>query len=205
MNSLRLLGLFSLALSALVLAGCGTSTSVDGTWTAPNADKLNFRKVLVVAATPDGSLRRSAEDAMKAEVRSAEAVTSYSLIGDTQQLKDADALLAVLRNGGFDGVIVVRLVAERTEITASPEGIYPEPYRMFRGYYSPRFALSPFYYDSGRITTDRIVQLETNIYEVAGERLVWSGVTSTRNPSSVQQLIQEAAAAMRAVLAKAGR
>ena len=142
---------------------------------------------------------------MKAEVLKAEAVASYALIGDAEGLKDSAKVLAMLKAGNFDGVIVVRLVSDRTEIVSTPQSGYPESYRMFRGYYSQRVALSPFYYDSGHISTNRIVQLETNIYEVANERLVWSGVTNTRNPSSVQELINESATAIRNALVGAAR
>ena len=45
-----------------------------------------------------------------------------------------------------------------------------------------------------------MVQLETNIYEVAGERLVWSGATTSTNPGNLRQLIKDAAAAIRAKL-----
>jgi hypothetical protein len=46
------------------------------------------------------------------------------------------------------------------------------------------------------------VQIETNIYEAAGERLIWSAATTSTNPGNVQQLITDAAMAIRAELVK---
>jgi hypothetical protein len=80
--------------------------------------------------------------------------------------------------------------------------IYPVPYRTFGGYYSRGYALRPYFYEPGEFTTDRVVQIETNIYEAAGERLLWSASTTSTNPGNVPQLIKDAAAAIRAELVK---
>jgi hypothetical protein len=96
----------------------------------------------------------------------------------------------------------MRPVSDKKEVTYIPGMIYPEPYRTFRGYYSQSYALSPFYYEPGRFTADRIVQIETNIFEAPGERLIWSAATTSTNPGNLQQLIKDAATAIRAELVK---
>lgn len=191
------------ACSLLCFAGC-QSTSVVDTWKAPDLTKLSFKKVMVVTPTPDGVLRRSVEDAMKAQFTQVECVTSYALLGNEANLKDVANVVATLKSAGVDHVVLVRLISDRTEIYSGPSDVVPVAYRTFRGYYGAGYALRPFYYETGRISTDRIVQIETNIYEVAGERLVWSGATSHTNPASVRDLIDEAAADIRALLKKQG-
>lgn len=192
-----------LASATLCLAGCQSSSVVD-TWKAPDLTKLSIRKVMVVTPTPDGVLRRSVEDAMKAQITRAECITSYSLLGAEANLRELGKMMATLKAAGVDHVVVCRLISDRTEINSSPSGGVPDAYRTFRGYYGDRYALRPFYYDSVHLTVDRVIQIETNIYEVAGERLVWSAATRHANPTSVQDLIQEAATDIRAVLAKQG-
>jgi hypothetical protein len=91
----------------------------------------------------------------------------------------------------------MRPVSDRKEITYIPGSLYPAPYRTFRGYYNRAYALRPFYYEPGRYATDRIVQIETNVYEVAGERLIWSGATTSLNPGKLENLIKDAADAIR--------
>ena len=170
------------------------------TWTAPDVSKISFKKVMVVATFPDGATRRSAEDAMKAEITRTECITSYSLLGAESDLKDVSKVGEALKAAGVDGVIILRPVSDKNEITYIPGAMYPAPYRTFGGYYSQSYALSSFYYQPGQYTTDRIVQIETNIYEVNGDRLVWSAATTSTNPGDLQHLIKDAVAAIRAEL-----
>ena len=188
------------ALAAVLFFGftACNSTSVDDTWTAPDISKISFRKIMVVATFPDGATRRRAEDALKAQVTRAECITSYSLLGVESDLKDLTKVTDVLKAAGVDGVVIMRPVSDNKEIVYIPgTGYYPRPYRTFRGYYSRDYALGSFYYEPGRYATDRVVQIETNIYEVAGERLIWSGATTSTNPGNLQNLIKDAAAAIR--------
>ena len=48
-----------------------------------------------------------------------------------------------------------------------------------------------------------MVHLETNLYAVDGEKLVWSGKTETFNPSNTNSLIDELAKTIIGELAKA--
>jgi len=185
------------ALSFCLLAACN-STSVSDTWTAPDVSKISFKKIMVVATIPDGAARRDAEDALKAQITRAECITSYSLLGAVTDLKDLSKVRGAIKAAGVDGIIVMRPVSDKTEVTA----VYPMPYRTFSGYYSRDFALFPFFNDSGEFAIDRIVRIETNIYEAAGDHLIWSGATTSINPGNVQELIRESAEAIRAELVK---
>ena len=189
------------AFSLLAFTACN-STSVDDTWTAPDVSKIHFNKIMVMATFPDGATRRAAEDAFKAQITRAECITSYSLLGADTDLKDVTKVTAALKAAGVDGMVVMRPVSDKKEITYVPGSIYPMPYRTFRGYYNQSYALRPFFYEPGQFVTDRIVQIETNIYEAAGERLIWSASTTTTNPGNVPALIKDAAAAIRAELVK---
>ena len=198
----RLLSAAALAVFALFSLGACNSTSVQETWTAPDVSQIRFNKIMVIATSPDGAARRAAEDAVKAQITKAECVTSYSLLGVETDLKDIAKVSAALKSAGIDGVVVVRPVSDKNEITTTPGTLYPVPYRTFRGYYARPYGLSSFYYEPSRTTVDRIVRLETNIYEVAGERLIWSAATTSTNPGNLQQLAADAAAAIRAELEK---
>lgn len=191
----------SIALGLLLLAGCNT-TSVENAWVAPDVSQIRFNKIMVVATSPDGALRRTAEEAMKAQVQRVECVTSYSLLGAESDLKDIAKVAATLKTAGVDGVVVVRPVCDRNEITYVPGQPMPLPYRTFRGYYARSYGLNAFFYEPGYFDTTRVVKLETNIYEVAGERLIWSGVTTSTNPGNTNQLVQDTAKAIRAELIK---
>lgn len=189
------------AFSLLLFAGCN-STSVVDTWTAPDVSKISFRKIMVVATFPDGVTRRAAEDALKAQVTRAECITSYSLLGAESDLQDVAKVSAALKAAGVDGIVVMRPVSDKDKISYVPGMMYPGPYRTFGGYYNSAYALRPFVYEPGYFTSDRIVKIETNIYEAPGERLIWSAATTSTNPGDLQQLIKDAASAIRAELVR---
>lgn len=190
------------AAAALIgLAACH-STSVGDTWVAPDVSKLSFKKIVVIAATPDGATRRLAEDTLKARITGVECVPSYSLLGTEADLIDITKIVAALKSVGADGVVVMRPVSDKDKITVVPGRIYPVEYRTFRGYYRRSYALHAYYQEPDEIRTERVVQIETNIYEVAGERLIWSGTSTTTNPGNLQQLVADTADAVRAELVK---
>jgi len=157
---------------------------------------------MVVATFPDGVTRRAAEDALKAQVTRVECVTSYSLLGAESDLRDVAKVSAALKAAGVDGIVVMRPVSDKDQISYVPGTMFPRPYRTFGGYYNQAYALSPFVYEPGYFTSDRIVKIETNIYEAPGQRLIWSAATTSTNPGDLQQLIKDAASAIRAELVK---
>ena len=79
---------------------------------------------------------------------------------------------------GVDGVVVMRLVYDENEVTYNA-GTYPGPYYSFWGYYGWAY---PIAYQPGYLQTDRLVGIETNVYDVETEKLVWSGLSRTKNP-----------------------
>ena len=44
------------------------------------------------------------------------------------------------------------------------------------------------YYDPGYYTTDKTYYVEVNVYSTRKDGLIWSGVTSTMNPTSRSDL-----------------
>ena len=52
--------------------------------------------------------------------------------------------------------------------------------------------------------TDTILRLQVNIYSLAEDKLLWSGVSRTTNPSGVDALVREVAEAVRDDLVKRG-
>ena len=65
----------------------------------------------------------------------------------------------------------------------------PAYYGMY-GYYNSSYAMV---HDPGYYQENTIVKLETNVYDVASEKLVWSGVTETLNPETAQDVANSVA------------
>jgi hypothetical protein len=197
----RLVAATLIAGSALFLAGCG-STRVDRTWVTPDLTKIQFKKIMVIATIPAGASRREAEDAMKANILRIEAVQSYKVLAAESDIKNPAKVISAIKAQGFDGVVVMRGVSDRDEMSISPSAPPPAAYRTFSGYYSAAYALGGYYGQT--ITTNRILTVETNIYEMSGGKLIWSGTTATTTPGNITQLVDDAAKAIRSELVRKG-
>jgi len=201
------------------LSACQETTSLTGDWKAPEAGSIKFTKVLVIGLAPMESLRRPVEDAMKAQITAIPAVASYELLPEVADQVDPKKIGEVVKAGGIDGIITMRMVGMQDDVNVSGGGYVPTGYYSFSTYYSPSIALSPYYrgvhgaYGTGygampmtyeyvepTVTTDVYTSIETNIYEAKEGKLIWSGFTITKNANQRQNTIAEVAAVVKAKL-----
>ena len=194
--------------AALVLlvttVGCA-STGIRDFWVAPDASKpLGFNKVLVVFMDDSESTRRAAENALAVRIGRDRAFASYLLFtGD--QVRNAEqhqgAIRARVQDEGFDGAVVMRLVDQQQQLNYSPGMAYPTFYGGFYGFYGYGWGMA---YSPGYMTTSTIVSVETNVYDLRSDELVFSGLTDTTNPTQVQGMVNEIADAVSSKLRSEG-
>lgn len=191
-----------LSIGVLALA-CSTAT-LETDWTRPGTDRIDFDKVLVLALVKDEATRRVTEDEMVRHVEAmgeVEVLASYRLPG--LALDEPDVAKAMLRQEGFDGAVALRLVASEQELNYVP-GAYPDPYYGFFGYWDSYWGTAWWPRTPGYVTFDTVVQLETNVYSIEEDELLWSGRTQLRNPESISKAIGDAARVIGRSLAKKG-
>jgi hypothetical protein len=173
--------LIALGALAVGLGGCYHSTQLANTWHDPTAGPVRFQKTVVAFATTDESLRRTVEDRLAERIPNA--VQSYR-IDPSVKSPDSTAILRRFADLGFDGAVIMRVADVDTRINY-PYGTYwyGTPYR-FGSYWgnSWGYAYDPYAY------TDRIVAIETQIYDLGQDKLVWAGRSETTNPRSVVKL-----------------
>lgn len=162
--------LFPLILIAFMIA-CSPATKIEKSWYDPSVDPANikpFNKVLVVAGVADESSKRIAEDKLVAAMKSGVGVQAYSYLlpSDTNDRQ----LDAKLKKDGFDGILLMRL-KNVEKSTSYVEGT------GYGGWYGYRYS-SPGYY-----TEDKTYLIETSVYSLEPNKLLWTSTTSTLNPS----------------------
>jgi hypothetical protein len=194
---LRVLFQVVVAVGLCGVLGC-TSTRVESTWKDPSVTRSDFTKLLLVAPAPDGVGRRQTEDALAAAITAVPVVASYRVVTDGATLAASDALLAAAKSVGADGVVVLRVVTDRSEVSVLDGGVYPAPYRAFRGYYGPSHGLAPLViYQPTQTVTRRVLSIETNLTRVADGMLVWSGLTTTTGDLPLPEAVREVVTALR--------
>ena len=182
----------------LLLTSCA-STKVISSWKLPETGPLQFERIMAMVLVQDASVRRSGEAELVQQIRRANAVPSYSVLNEEQLANEAQVKRAVSESG-VDGIVVMRPVYNEQETNYVP-GSYPMPYYSFYGYWGWAYPLA---YSPGYYQTDRLVGVETNIYDISNEKLVWSGLTQTTNPTDVRKLVAETAQKVRSEMRKYG-
>ena len=128
-----------------------------------------------------------------------QATTSIKSFPDDTDITKEE-ILDFVRKNGIDGVLVTRLVnIVEEKAYYPPSGGYYSPYSSGSPYYYGGSRYSYYnnfgsYYDSvyspGRTATFTSVILETNLYDVATQDLVWSLSSDTFDPSSTNTLAE---------------
>jgi hypothetical protein len=192
-------------LVAAGLSACATTT-FDSSWKAPDAQPMGSlagQKVVAVAVSKNAAVRRSAEDTLVSvlSARGAQGIPSYSILGDDTD--EAKAKAAIEKSGAV-AVVVMRPVAKEKEISSTPSSMYMGPRYggYWGGYYG--YGWGGAWGGGTEIRTDTIVIVETLVYSMKQNKLIWAGQSKTTNPSKVDAFVKEVAAGAGKEMKKAG-
>lgn len=205
--------LLPLSVIGLILAGC-SATKIDKSWADPSfnaATTKPFTKVLVIAPIKDESTQRIAEDKIVSELKQGVGAQSYLYLQPSDTVKAA--LESKLKKDGFDGIILMHLkeVEKSTSYTPGTSyGGYYGGYGGYRGYGYGGYGHGGYggaYYGGGtegHYNEDKTYFVETNLYSISETKLLWSGTTSTLNPSGLDKTLDQIIVAIKNELQKKG-
>jgi hypothetical protein len=174
-----------LGLATILAAGCPPETNLTAVWKSPSVTSVRFNKILVAAQAPDQARRRNIEAHLAKRIE--HATPSYEVISEAEA-KDTNAAKAKIAALGFDGAVIVRFVGTAQQQTYVPGTAYwgPAPYGSMWGYWGYGWGAV---YDPGYLVTDTVVTLESNVYSVSRDELIWSSRSETISPSSIESLM----------------
>jgi hypothetical protein len=179
-------------LAAALLAGC-SSTTFESAWKAPDAGPLAYsgRKVAAIFVSSNESTRRVAEDTLAREItkRGAQGVAAYTLLSPAD-LKDKEKARDKLLKAGCAGAVMMRVTGKEQQIRATPAAWTGPGYASFSGYSDWGW---DEVYEPGYLSTDTIVSIETLVYSLDKDKLVWAGTSETFNPSQTEAFVEDLA------------
>lgn len=195
-----------LATACVATLGCA-STGFISTWQEPLDGPIEFqgKRVAAVVMHPDPSIRRAAENELARELskRGAQGVASYSLYQGEPPKEQAEAR-KILQDANIEGAVVMHPTGTDKELSYNQgtgpwySGAY---YGSFYGYWGYGWNAA---YSPGYLVTDTIVYVETLVYSVPEDKLLWAGQSKTTNPSDVAKFVRELASAAASEMRKAG-
>ena len=161
------------------------------TWKAPNTTTVSYagKKVVGVVVTNDLSLQMSAEEALVRALneRGVQGVAAYRLI-PREELKDPNKAKGWVERSGAAGVVILRLVdLTREKIPSSVVWSGASYYGSLWSYYPYAWG-STFEIVPSR--TDVRVVVESLVFDVAGNKLLWAGTSEASNPKGAQELVK---------------
>jgi hypothetical protein len=206
---MALRALVPLLLCVLTLGGCASSDGFVSSWKAPDAKALNLRnaKVAAVVMMDGEATRRPAEEALAREItaRGAQGIPMYTLLSGASPSDEA-AARAACENAGVQGVVAIKPTAVDKKITAEDVTYLSPTYTGYWGdYYGYGWGTSYAPVTAGQsIYADTVVTIETRVYSLKQNKLVWVGKSKTTNPSNIDDEVRKLAAMTARQLEKEG-
>jgi hypothetical protein len=172
---------------AAALISCGPSTKIEKTWMEPGASVTPgaTNKTMVIALVKDETSRRVIEDQLVKRL-GCTATSSYTMLpnGSTE-----DQLKQRLTEGNYTHVLLMRLadVEKETSYVPGTTTAFYGGYGRYYGYGAGMYG-TPGYY-----TTDKNYFVETTVYGINPDKLLWTATTKTVNPSKMEKTVNEIA------------
>jgi len=178
--------------SLLLLPEFASSTKIKSSWKNPSATEssLQFTKVLVIVTIKQELTRKVAEDKAVGIIEAGgrtHAVPSYTILG-AAELDNKELAKSKIDGMGFDGVVVLRYAGSEDAKKYEQDADW-DAYNYFWGHYYP--GLGAVY--NATTTDDLTVYVETMFYSLKENKLIWSGISETKNPKNPAKVVGEIA------------
>lgn len=175
-----------LALLGLLAVSCATSTEMSGVWKDPSYVPTPVSKVMIIGIGENELRVKNFEDqfGQKFTARKLAVVTGTSVVPrDTIARSE---FVRLVKETGSNLLITVRLVGMDKETSYVPGTTYMGGYGGYGGYYYGSYAMV---HDPGYVVQYKVYKVETNVYDVATEKMIWNGLSNTTDPANAQDAI----------------
>ncbi len=197
-------------LIVLLIASCSGSTKITSSWKSPDvtSSELSSKKVMVVALLPDKDreLQKSMEMQLVNELKTkgVNAVSAFQTFGPKYFPQDEQKALNKLHETGIDNVLTIVLLDKNKEKSYTPGRVDIMPvgyYRNWFGYYRTVYTRV---YTPGYYTSNTRLYWESNLYDLRGNKLLYSAQSESFDPSSISQLASDYSVKIIGDMAKQG-
>jgi len=183
----------AITLPAIVMAVVVVSAAPDfkSVWRSPEAAKVSFagKKVAALVITQDDSLRVAGEESLVTELtaRGIQAVATYRM-APKEVLRSAESARDWFEKANVEGVVALRPVSSEKRINYNDSLWLSPSYNTFWGYYGYSYGSVVVI---GGVDRDTVITVESLIFSVPLNKLLWAGVSETRNPKTLQKFVED--------------
>jgi hypothetical protein len=193
--SLKKITFIMVAVAFVLALGACSSTRLTSVWKDAEYQGGTLEEVLVVGIGKSDRDRRMFEETFT-QVFAQNNVNAHASSVPLPSEKDLtkEAIKAEAEKLGVEAIFVTHFHGVKTKTVYNPPqyGAYgrPDYYGRFGSYYPMvhGYVHSPGYY-----TEHEIVELESNLYDLKTEKLIWSAASETVDPGKAQDVIDSLA------------
>ena len=184
--------IFSILLLSSIVWGCGPTQKITGSWASPDATVNGpYDKVFVVVLSPNSTANYDIEAQMANTLisRGFKVLRSTDIFPPkfsiTQDLT-REKLTEAISKRGCDAVLMLSLLDSKEVESYNPGTVYaPVNYGYYGSYYGYYNHYYPQVYSPGYYSVDKTYYLETNLYDLADDKLLWSVQSEAKNPKDL--------------------
>lgn len=180
-----------LAFPIFILASCVSNQNITAQWKDPGTVwNEPVKRIFIAAMSDDFIARARVEEKLKEQftnqgvedVLSTELFPRKQFSGNTQIPEEK--MVEMIRDEKCDYALTIALLDVKTEERYQPGTEYtPAPFVFYRNYYRYYYHRYPVIYEPGYYTETSTYFLETNLFSIVEEKLVWSTQSDAYNPS----------------------
>jgi hypothetical protein len=105
-----------------------------------------------------------------------------------EEMKDKDRVRASLEKAGVVGAVVMRAIDRQAGVSEDSAAYWVSNYWTFSGYYSWGWG---GIYSPGTVRMETMFTVETLVFDVKADKLLWAATTETKNPKRVDDFMKD--------------
>ena len=183
--------LAAVALALSTVVALSAAVKFTSTFKSLDAGAISFagKKVAALVISNDNGLRVPAEESLAREIsaRGMQGIATYR-IAPKEEMGRAETAKPWFEKQGVDGIVSVRPVSAETRQNYTSGTWVGTNYSTLWGYYGYGWGAV---YIPGSARKETVVVVETTIYSVPRNQLLWAAVSETTNPKSLGASIEE--------------
>jgi hypothetical protein len=170
-----------------IISSCSSSTQLQNMWKNESYQKEGFKKILVFGMAGKEWKKKVYENECGTGLKkyNVETVIAWQVLPKGEQLT-IETFEKYFKDQNIDAVLVTMETGESTKETMYSGGTSYVA-MGFNGFY---ISTSPIYQVPGYLSEEKIVYMDTKLFETKEGKLVWSATSESYEPKSTSDVIK---------------
>ena len=187
MNKIKNLPFVFLFFTITIISSCSSSTQLQNVWKNDSFQEAGFKKILVFGMAGKEWKKKAYENQFGTVLKkyNVETVVAWQVLPKGEQLT-VETFEKYFKDQDIDAVLVAMETGESTKETMYGGGTSFVAVG-FHGFY---ISTSPVYQVPGYLSEEKIIYMDTKLFETKEGKLVWSATSESYEPKSTSDVIK---------------